>query len=110
MRPVFAILLGLVGAGGLSWVGFAQEPEPGADEKLLQAAGVGTDDKSLLEFFRNRSLTEVEQEKLEATVRLLDDGKFQVRDQAAKRLVQYGKLAIPFLKKATLDGSLEMQR
>lgn len=87
--------------------GSAQEPG-GADRKLLQDAGLPTDVPGLVTFFRSRSLKEADRRQFEDLVKKLDDRAFHVPEKAARDLVARGPLALPFLKKALMSGSLEL--
>jgi HEAT repeat protein len=80
------------------------------DEKTLKAAKVATDEKSLLEFFRNRTLDEAGREKLKALVKDLGADSFRVREKAFLALVARGSVALPFLKEALRSDDLEVSR
>jgi HEAT repeat protein len=80
------------------------------DEQTLKAAKIDTDDKSLLQFFRNRTLDEAGRDKLRALVKDLGADSFRVREKAAQALVERGSVALPFLKEALKSGDLEVSR
>jgi hypothetical protein len=89
----------------------ADDPKQAAeDEQTLKAAKVGTDDKSLLQFFRNRTLDEAGREKLKALVKELGADSFRVREKAFLAIVERGSVALPFLKEALKNGDLEVVR
>jgi hypothetical protein len=71
---------------------------------------VGTDSKSLVEFFRNRSLTAEGRKELEKLIRQLGSDQYAQREQATKELIRRGRLAIPFLKRALENPDLEIVR
>lgn len=81
-----------------------------AAEKLLQDAKIGIDSKSLLEFFRSRTLGEDDREKLLTTIRRLGDEDFDVREQASEELRRAGLSALPILRAASRDRDVEISR
>jgi hypothetical protein len=81
-----------------------------SDEKLLRDAGLGTDAGALLDFFRKRTLTEADRDRLTATVRLLGDKSFRARERASAELISAGRAALPFLRPAQLDPDREVAR
>jgi HEAT repeat protein len=104
------IVLGCLLTGALCcWRGTAQTPAD-ADVKLLQSAGIPTDGPGLLDFFRKRSIKAADRQALEDLVKKLNDPSFKVRDDAGKELMLRGRVALPFLKKATQGSSLEFKR
>lgn len=80
----------------------AVEPSP-ADEHTLQAAGLATDGPALLEFFRKRTLTDADRERIEAIVRQLGDERPEVRLLAKGEILGLGTAAVPFLRRAMKD-------
>jgi hypothetical protein len=93
--------------GPASPAGSSEEAEATA---VVAAAGLKTDGSSLLALFRKRTLTEKDRAKLEATIRLLGDDSFQVRNQASQDLATYGPVAVPYLRAALKDRDLEIVR
>ncbi len=81
-----------------------------ADEQTLRTARVGTDGPALLEFFRKRTPSAAELEKLENLVRQLGDPRYKAREKASADLVVFGRFAVPFLQAATQDADLEVRR
>jgi HEAT repeat protein len=90
--------------------GAGDPKQTAGDEQALKAAKVDTDDKSLLQFFRNRTLDEAGRDKLRALVKDLGADSFRVREKAAQALVERGSVALPFLKEAVKSGDLEVSR
>ncbi len=89
----------------------AADPNPvAADEQLLKAAGLGTDGPSLLDFFRKRTLTDGERDKIQIWVRQLGDNSFKVRERASFDLTARGIPVAAFLRPAVLDSDLEVAR
>src|SRR5262249_45738652 len=80
------------------------------DEATLKAAGLSTDGASLVNFFRKRSLTEADLDKLRELIKKLGDDEFKVREQATEDLLAAGRLVIPLLKEAVNDPGLEISR
>jgi HEAT repeat protein len=80
------------------------------DEAMLKQMHVGTDGRSLLEFFRKRSLTEADRKRLQGLVRQLGADLFKDRKKAAVELINLGPPALPFLKAALNDPEPEIAR
>jgi hypothetical protein len=74
------------------------EPELGYAETLLKEKGIAIDGPALVAFFKARTLTPAEQNRLAAAVRNLGDDMFDVREQASRDLTQAGRLALTYLK------------
>src|SRR5262249_46223025 len=79
-------------------------------EKQLKDAGLPTDGPGLLDFFRKRTLSNADQEKLQTLVRQLGDDTFRAREQATRELVKIGRAALPFLRPALTDPDAEVAR
>jgi hypothetical protein len=84
--------------------------ESAEDEELLKAAGVAVTGPGLLEFFRQRTLTAADQERIKAQIRQLGDKSFRAREQAATALAARGSSALPALRHALDDGDPEVRR
>src|SRR4051794_5331658 len=80
----------------------AVSAEPDLDlvsaERILKDANLAADGPALLAFFRMRTLSEVDQDRLGATVRRLGDDSFTVREKASGDLAAAGRAALPFLR------------
>ncbi|HYV37946.1 MAG TPA: HEAT repeat domain-containing protein, partial [Gemmataceae bacterium] len=72
-------------------------------EDTLRAAGLATDDKALLELFRNRANTKPDADMLLALARKLGDPAEEVRAKAIGQLVSWGPAAIPALRHVLND-------
>jgi hypothetical protein len=103
---LLTVLALLLGAG----VARAQSDAGAADEKVLEKAGVKTDGASLLEFFRMRTLPDLEREKYRGLVKQLGSDIFREREQAMQALVARGPVVIDLLREAHKFGDLEMAR
>ncbi|HZT81773.1 MAG TPA: HEAT repeat domain-containing protein [Gemmataceae bacterium] len=89
----------------------ADEPDAlAADEQALRAAKLPTDGPGLLAFFKARTPSDADREKLAATVRRLGDESFEVREQATRELIARGRSAVPFLRPALRDPDPEIAR
>lgn len=80
------------------------------DEQMLKAAGIATDDKGLLEFFRSRSLKDADRPAIEELVRQLGSEIYKERELAQKDLLARGPIVLPFLKAGLPDATLEKVR
>jgi HEAT repeat protein len=101
-------LIGLIG-GGLVARAQPESAKVGeAEEKTLKAAGVATDNESLLNYLKLRSLKEADRASLEKLIQDLDSDNFKLREKASGALIARGKLALPFLKRAVKEGPLEV--
>jgi HEAT repeat protein len=78
------------------------------DEQTLRAAGVGVDGTGLLEFFRKRTLSQADQDRLAGLVSQLGDPRYKNRLKASTELIVAGKPAIPFLEAAVRDADPEV--
>ncbi|HZT82898.1 MAG TPA: HEAT repeat domain-containing protein [Gemmataceae bacterium] len=82
----------------------ADDNDPLAGEaKTLQAAGLPTDAKALLDFFKKRTANDAAAEKIAEQVKLLADKKADVHKKAMGELVSVGAPAIPLLRQAARD-------
>lgn len=88
----------------------ADQPNARAQEAILRDAGIATDDQALLEFLRKRTLDEAGMEKIHGLVKQLGDRTFAVREKAARELVDLGKPASPYLRRALRSSDLEIAR
>jgi hypothetical protein len=89
----------------------AAEPDPvAADEQMLMAASVSTDNASLLKFFRERTLTKESRARVATQIRYLGHASFRMREKASEDLVRTGSLAVPMLREAAANSDLEVAR
>jgi HEAT repeat protein len=114
MRPLrFLIVLAVAAAAAaISAENQARPAEDatGADEALLREAKITPDGPGLLAFFRKRSLTDEDRQRLEDLVRQLGSPRYKVRVQAFADLLTAGPPALPFLRAAVNDPDLEISK
>jgi hypothetical protein len=79
------------------------DPAAAADEQLLRDAGLKTDGPALLTYFRDRTLSTEEQDRLAAVVAGLGARTYVAREKAMKALQRAGQMARPFLEQALLS-------
>lgn len=104
---VTAFLMAVAAAVGRSGEGAADLVQ---EEKTLREAGLKTDGLALLEFFRERSLTDEQRERLAALIHQLGDDTFVVRQKASMELARAGRAALPMLRAAARDPDPEVAR
>jgi hypothetical protein len=80
------------------------------DEKTLREAGVSSDGPGLLDFFRRRTPSNEDLDRLRAAIRRLGDESFHVREQASRDLAAAGRASLPFLRPALEDADAEVAR
>jgi HEAT repeat protein len=76
------------------------------DERLLDEAGVGSDDDDLLAFLNESSAVPLS--GLAALVRRLGSDDFAAREEASRRLIACGPKALPYLRPAAGDKDAEI--
>ncbi len=90
----------------------AKPAEPDAEllyaEKVLKEANVSPDGPGLLAFFRARTLTQAEQDRLAGAINNLGDDSFEVREKASADLTAAGRLALAYLKPALEAKDIEI--
>jgi peptidyl-prolyl cis-trans isomerase B (cyclophilin B) len=90
---------------------FAAQPDAvKADEETLKAAGLGTDDAALIEFFRGKTLADNDRDKIAALIRDLGADDFGVREKASSELVKLGGKAASLLRQAKDSRDAEVAR
>ena len=82
--------------------GSGQTPSPGEqelryDEATLRSANIKMDSAHLLQFFRNRTLSEEQQTGISELVKQLGSPSYKIRTRATSEVLKYRDLAIPFL-------------
>jgi hypothetical protein len=88
----------------------AEDEVEKADEKLLQDARVGTDGPALLAFFRSRTPTEGDEQRMRQLVRQLGSDSFEAREEASRALTERGTVALKLLRAALNDPDKEIAR
>ncbi|MBY0528383.1 MAG: HEAT repeat domain-containing protein [Gemmataceae bacterium] len=80
------------------------------DESFLKEHGVGTDDRALLEYLRERSKADDDLLKIDQLIRQLGDRQFPNREEAQRRLSAVGLVAMPALRAALKNPDQEIVR
>jgi peptidyl-prolyl cis-trans isomerase B (cyclophilin B) len=88
----------------------AQHDAVKVDEETLKAAGIGTDDAALIDFFRRMTLEDVERDRIAALIRDLGAEEFGVREKSSSELVKIGGRAVSLLRQAKDSGDVEVAR
>jgi HEAT repeat protein len=100
----FVVLVLLCGAPSLLYAD--DEPSTGReDEETLHTAGLETDGPSLLAFFKARSRSVIDPDRLRVLLGLLTSSSFQQRSLATAEFLGLGPLAVPTLRRAANDLS-----
>src|SRR6266536_2130295 len=81
----------------------ARDRDDLGDEVKLQASGLGSDAATLVDFFKNRTLSSVPAEKLNGLIEKLGDKDGTERGKAFRELIGLGPLAVPALRQAVSD-------
>jgi HEAT repeat protein len=84
-------------------LGRASAASPAAvadDERTLAGAHVGTDGASLLQYFRKRTIQDVDGERIKQLIEQLGDDSFDVRQKASSELAALGTAAVNELRRA----------
>src|SRR5437899_2972479 len=100
MRFFFVIMISLLFAARPAT---AQDSDQFADELRLKSAGLPNDGPGLSAFFKARTATSVDADKLAKLVEGLADKDEEVRQKAYRDLVGLGPLAVPALRGAVND-------
>ena len=88
----------------------AAGPPADADEAALKAAGIPTDGPGLASYFKKRTTTVANAERIKELVRRLGDDDFKMREEASRQLMMLGPRARPFLQAALKDSDPEIVR
>src|SRR5262249_61950417 len=88
----FRRLVAFAGCLVLPWLPVAADDAApaNADEQILRTAEVAADGPALLEFFRRRTVSDVERTRIQGLIRLLGDPSFPVRERASRDLTAGG--------------------
>jgi HEAT repeat protein len=81
-----------------------------ADEAALKAAGIPTDGPGLAAYFKSRTATVSNVERIKGLIRRLGDDDFKAREEASRKLAMLGPRARPFLQAALKDPDPEIVR
>src|SRR5262249_2992550 len=88
----------------------AEPDQTKLDEQTLKDAGLRTDGSSLMEFFKNRTLSTAQREKIQTLIDRLGDSSYEQREKASQALVALGTLPVPLLNQAVNNPDLEIAR
>jgi hypothetical protein len=104
---VFALLGALALAAGAA----AADPDPAeGDAELLRSAGLGTDGPALVDYFKKRTVNDVDRARIGKLIRDFGSEDFETRDKASAALTAIGAPARAQLKEATKDADVEVAR
>ncbi len=106
----FVYLLGFALLMGVSAPGRAAEGSEEQDEEFLEKARVACTDDGLLQFFRQRTLTDAQRRQIVQYVENLGSPRFKLRQEATRQLSRLGEPALPFLKQALHSPDVEVTR
>src|SRR5689334_9810260 len=81
-----------------------------ADERRLDAVQLKHDGPALLEFFRRRTLTDLERANVELLIQRLGARAFRAREQAAADLIARGPVVVELLKEHLKGPDAEIAR
>src|SRR2546429_8737426 len=99
-----ALLVLSLGVGGRT---AEPDPELTAAENVLKEKGVPTDGAGLLKYFKDRTLSQADLDRLAGIVRKLGDNDFDTREKATRDLIAAGRPAVTLLKVAAMDPDPE---
>jgi HEAT repeat protein len=80
------------------------------DEVVLRQADEKTDNASLLDYLRKHSASDEDLASLARLVQLLGSQRFLLREEATKKLIALGPLALPALQETTVHPDPEVVR
>lgn len=110
MTPRVFLCLVAVGWIASSYLSFASEDSAG-DEQILRAAGIATNDRALLDFFRHQTADAATAQRVRQLIERLGSDSFFIREKASQDLNAVGPAALLLLRRtigATAD--LEVRR
>lgn len=110
MTPRVSVCLVAVGWIVASTSLFAGEDAAG-DEQILRAAGIATDDRSLLDFFRKQTADSETLRQASQLIEQLGSDSFAVREQASAELTALGPRVLPLVQQTIRQtADLEIRR
>lgn len=80
------------------------------DAALLTASNVGVEGRQVLQWLRDRTLSEEGMARLKKIAAELGAGDFKTRTKATRDLIKEGNAAIPFVQPYLEDGNAEVRR
>jgi hypothetical protein len=109
VTPALLLVGALFGLPGVLCGGKLKKP-PVQEVQQPSPPDIPKDGPGLLEFFRKRTPSTADAEKIRAAVRFLGDEDFKKRQRASAELTATGLLAVPFVRKALDDPDPEIAR
>lgn len=100
----------IVGCSLLGAIGLRAEDPHTADVQVLRAASLPAHGPGLLAFFKKRTLSPAQREKIAGLIRQLGDDDFTTREKATQGLVDLGGLARAELARALQADDLEVRK
>lgn len=92
-------------------VSLSAEPYSTAeDERIVRDAGLSSDGPALLAALAQHTLRPDKHRRLQELVKQLGSDDFSVREGASRKLLTFGRLALPLLREASKDRDLEVAR
>lgn len=82
--------------------------DPAEDEQRLKKDLGGADAERILEYLRGQMLTEASKQKLSQLIEEMGSANFKKRQEATRKLVEAGPVAIPLLRAATSHRDKEI--
>jgi len=95
---------------GIAFCAIAAVAANSGDDDLLKAARIGTDDAELLGYFRRRTVSDSERQRILALVRQLGNDAYAVRERAGNELIEVGLPAVGLLRQGQNDPDIEIAR
>jgi HEAT repeat protein len=100
-------------AHGLLGARFPRTDNPAAiadDEATLENAKLGSDAAALIEFFRKRTLRQTDVRVIDDLIKQLASDRFREREQASRKLIEFGPGALERLRPAARSSDQEVAR
>jgi len=85
------------------------DDSPAEATRTLQDAGISTADSSLLDYFRQRTITR-DDKRVKLLLKQLGDRSFTIREESTKALIELGPMVLPTLRAARTDPDLERRK
>src|SRR4051812_29339278 len=79
-----------------------------ADEGKVKDAGLPTDGPALVQFFKKRTLSDEDSDRVQKLVRQLGARAFRAREDAATELIARGPAVLDALRESQKNGDLEV--
>lgn len=91
----------------------AQDPPPATDavkedQKTLKEADIADEPEALLNYFRQRTVSDEQRGEIVALIRQMGDASFEVRQQASSEVVKFGLAAVGPLREAERGSNYEI--